>query len=75
MNLVIFSLVSAIISFIVAIIYSYIVRRKDAGTDEMVSISLYIREGARAFLKREWPGAPAAGLRPGKRQKLPIFSP
>jgi len=53
MNLVIFSLVSAIISFIVAIIYSYIVRRKEAGTDEMVSISLYIREGARAFLKRE----------------------
>jgi Inorganic pyrophosphatase len=54
MNLVIFSLVSAIISFIVAIIYSYIVRRKEAGTDEMVSISLYIREGARAFLKREY---------------------
>ncbi|MDT7879974.1 MAG: sodium-translocating pyrophosphatase [Candidatus Hydrothermia bacterium] len=54
MNLVIFSLVSAIISFVVAIIYSYMVRRKEAGTDEMVSISLYIREGARAFLKREY---------------------
>jgi K(+)-stimulated pyrophosphate-energized sodium pump len=35
-------------------VFSYMVRKEDAGTDEMRAISSYIREGARAFLKREY---------------------
>ncbi|MEO0216930.1 MAG: sodium-translocating pyrophosphatase, partial [candidate division WOR-3 bacterium] len=54
MSLVIFAILSAIFTFIMVNVFSYMVRKEDAGTDEMRAISSYIREGARAFLKREY---------------------
>lgn len=54
MNLIIFSLISAIFAFLVAIYISNLVKNRDAGSEEMIAISSYIREGARAFLKREY---------------------
>ncbi len=54
MNLVLFAFIASIIVFITALIFSGVVRKIDSGTEEMKTISSYIREGARAFLKREY---------------------
>ncbi|MEO0202290.1 MAG: sodium-translocating pyrophosphatase [candidate division WOR-3 bacterium] len=54
MSLVIFAILSAVFTFIMVNVFSYMVRKENAGTEEMKTISSYIREGARAFLRREY---------------------
>jgi K(+)-stimulated pyrophosphate-energized sodium pump len=54
MGLIWFTLVSGVIALSVALLFSRAVVRKPAGSPIMQEISGFIREGARAFLKREY---------------------
>ncbi|MCK4434632.1 sodium/proton-translocating pyrophosphatase, partial [Candidatus Bathyarchaeota archaeon] len=46
--------ISALISLLVAIYLYYYVKRQEAGTERMQEISGAIKEGANAFLMREY---------------------
>ena len=53
-SLAIFAPVSAIIALIVAFVLASWIGKKSEGTDRMKEIAGYIREGAMAFLRREY---------------------
>ncbi|HII71327.1 TPA: sodium/proton-translocating pyrophosphatase, partial [Candidatus Woesearchaeota archaeon] len=45
---------SAVLALIVALLFALVIKRKDEGTETMKRISGYIREGAMAYLKRQY---------------------
>ncbi len=51
---IVFAIGSAVIALVFALFRSISIRKKDPGTEQMQKISGYIREGAMAFLGREY---------------------
>ena len=49
-----FAVIAAVIGLVVAFCLAAWIKKADEGTDRMKEIAGYIREGAMAFLKREY---------------------
>ncbi|MBR6700665.1 MAG: sodium/proton-translocating pyrophosphatase, partial [Firmicutes bacterium] len=53
-NLVFLAPVAAVVALVVALALASWISKQNEGTDRMKEIASYIREGAMAFLKREY---------------------